>query len=432
LSTLYQSVISKLTGSNSETAKSLSKQSIATIIIQVLTIIFTAGASFFVAKYAGAEVYGTYSYAFSLVSLITMLVLFGFDDLLLREVAKAGEKAALFYLVKSYKYIILHFLIILLLSILYYYYFYKHSDLVYVVSLSCVLLFASLRIQLAALKGAKKIIQSQIPEYVIKPLVFFLFVVIFWTTESELSVKSVFISALLAHILAALFSFISFKNLDFNTKLSNNELNYKAVFVFFLLNIVSVLSSRADVVIMGLLTDAEQVGIYNLSARLADFISFSLMAIQMVIAAYIAQYYWAGEKEKLQKLLQTSSILISVSAISIYLFMVIVGTYILGFFGEEYASAYTSLVIVGLGKLIYSIAGLGSLLLLMTKHEKQLFRFTAIGVIVSIILNFLLIPSYGAVGAAIASCSGFFVWNVLIIRFCNSTLQLKLSFTNYF
>ena len=84
-------------------------------------------------------------------------------------------------------------------------------------------------------------------------------------------------------------------------------------------------------------------------------------------------------------------------------------------FGGEFREACTPLVILSLGQLINAAAGSVGFILNMTGHERDTAVGVTIAAAVNIVLNWLLIPRYQAVGAAWATGVSLMVWNVLLV-----------------
>jgi O-antigen/teichoic acid export membrane protein len=63
----------------------------------------------------------------------------------------------------------------------------------------------------------------------------------------------------------------------------------------------------------------------------------------------------------------------------------------------------------------------------MTGHERSAVLIFAGGLAVSLILNLLLIPSWGAVGAAVASSAGTATWNVAMLAYVRLRVGIDAS-----
>ncbi|CAD5243334.1 Polysaccharide biosynthesis protein (fragment) [Thermococcus camini] len=82
------------------------------------------------------------------------------------------------------------------------------------------------------------------------------------------------------------------------------------------------------------------------------------------------------------------------------------------FFGAKYVSAAPALQILALGFMFHTFLGLNGLSLLVIGKPKLNMIGDTFAVISNVLLNFLLIPPYGIVGAAVATAVSYFVANV--------------------
>ncbi|NJM87069.1 MAG: hypothetical protein HC847_07645, partial [Hydrococcus sp. RU_2_2] len=90
----------------------------------------------------------------------------------------------------------------------------------------------------------------------------------------------------------------------------------------------------------------------------------------------------------------------------------IAGKPILGLFGSEFRESYFLLLIHLFGQLVNAMAGPVALLLNMTGYHNDATKVLAVSATLNIILNAILIPSYGSVGASVATVISTTLWNV--------------------
>jgi O-antigen/teichoic acid export membrane protein len=178
---------------------------------------------------------------------------------------------------------------------------------------------------------------------------------------------------------------------------------------------MQILNKETSIVMLGVLQEPEDVGLFRVAQRGALLIPFGLQAVNMAIAPTISQMFTNGEKERLQRMISKSIMAIIAFAIPVTLILIIGGKWILSFiFGPEYAPAYLLMVVLCLGQLIN--AGMGSVGIILNMAGLE--RFTANGVAIAAVanvgLNGALIPKFGAIGAAIATSISLMIWNVML------------------
>jgi len=76
------------------------------------------------------------------------------------------------------------------------------------------------------------------------------------------------------------------------------------------------------------------------------------------------------------------------------------------------ASAYPWLLILAFGQLINAFAGPGLNILNMTGYEKSARNTMLVVVVLNVLLNLILIPTLGPLGAAISTTTTMVGWNV--------------------
>ena len=104
------------------------------------------------------------------------------------------------------------------------------------------------------------------------------------------------------------------------------------------------------------------------------------------------------------------------AALPIALAFLVAGRPILSlFYGTVYAVAWPALAALTLGALINAACGPVGNLLNMAGHERQTVRAVCESLCLNALLNWLLIPAYGATGAAIATMVGMMYWNLRLV-----------------
>jgi O-antigen/teichoic acid export membrane protein len=202
---------------------------------------------------------------------------------------------------------------------------------------------------------------------------------------------------------------------------------------FTLISGAGIINSHADIIMLGWLASEEDVGIYNVAIQAGTLVAFGLHAANAVIAPQFAKLYAQGDMARLQNLVTQSARVILLSAIPIALVFIFAGGTIVSFiFGAEYVDAHAALAILATGQLIN--AGFGSVgyLLSMTGHERFSARILWQTALLNVLLNTVLIPLYGLVGAAIASAVSLAIWNTMLYRevhrrlgICSTALRIK-------
>jgi O-antigen/teichoic acid export membrane protein len=183
-----------------------------------------------------------------------------------------------------------------------------------------------------------------------------------------------------------------------------------------------------DIIMLGLMVDETQVGIYNIAYKVGSVGFLVIVSVSTIITPQMATLYGSGHLLELKKLIHQATRLIAVLSIPLVLFLVFFSEYILSFFGSEIVSGSSTLIIVSIGVLFSAMAGNVDQILNMTNNQIVLRNITFLVFIINVILNLLLIPNYGINGAAIASL----VSNIVINLLCVYYIKKKLGFYTLF
>jgi O-antigen/teichoic acid export membrane protein len=168
-----------------------------------------------------------------------------------------------------------------------------------------------------------------------------------------------------------------------------------------------------DVLVLGIWSDAREVGIYGISMRIALLTAFILGAINVVVAPQFAALHASGNAAALKRLAQQSAFWTLVLATPAILVIVSVPDLILQLFGPQFKDGAWALRILAMGQFVNLATGPVGTLLLMTGHEKLMRNNVAISATLNLLCNLVLVPSYGAVGAAASTALSLAFMNII-------------------
>ncbi len=160
---------------------------------------------------------------------------------------------------------------------------------------------------------------------------------------------------------------------------------------------------KIDQVMIGNMLDIEQVGIYSVAVRLFEFWLFIPAIIISTFMPYLINLREVNNELYYYRLMQLYSFMFWMG-----IFVGIV-TFVFGediirlLFGEAYIGAYSALVLNIWSGVAISQGMARSIWLIGENLQKYRLYNNIIGAILNIVLNIILIPKYGIVGAAVAT-----------------------------
>jgi O-antigen/teichoic acid export membrane protein len=393
-----------------------------TIIIKVVAVGGSFISSLILARELGPSSYGVYSFVLSLVGLGVVFVSLGIPRLIVREVSAYRE---------NNNWPLIYGLL-------------KWSFSTEAVVVICVVVVAWIAIKsgihvedswiyyygilLLALKvfdeyfrmivRAFDPVYAQLPTGVIRPVAFLValsIASIFGALTASFAVILRALSVLLAFVLVIRFAVALLPASVWSSRPKYRKMHWaKSSMRFLLIGGLFIIQKRVDIAMMGFIGSSEETGIYKVAARASETIVFFLSAADMVLEPYISKIYTSGDMQQMQKVITDTTRGVFILSLPIAALFILKGEWVLGLFGEGYSSGYTALCVLSIGHLVNAAAGSVGLYLSMTKNEADTAWATGIAGVANVCLNILLIPEYGAEGAAIATCVTLTIWNLVM------------------
>lgn len=181
---------------------------------------------------------------------------------------------------------------------------------------------------------------------------------------------------------------------------------------------MSFLIGQTGVIILGMFRNEAEVGYYSIAVRLATLTAFVLQAINSMAAPKFSELYHAGKMDELFYIAKKSTKLIFLSTAPILIILIAFGKPILAFlFGGEFTIAYLAMVFLVVGQFVNSISGSTGLFMNMTGNQKVLRNISCGAATINVVLNLLLIPTLGIIGAALAGMISIIFWNCYTLAY---------------
>lgn len=297
-----------------------------------------------------------------------------------------------------------------------------------------VLPFAALSLQRqAVLRGLHQVARALIPEIIVRPVLLMAFAGgLVWGFGQTLSAPTGLILNGVAVMLAFLLGWYWQRRATPDEVRSASPASdvpgwLKISIPLFVVTCVQLLLVRMDIMLLGLLSGKDHAGIYAAASRVADLVVFALGTANIVVAPMIAALHARGDIHGIQRLLRLLSIGILSVTLPVSVVIFFFGGDILAMFGAGYRDAYVPLQILVFAQLVNALCGPVSYLLAMTGHQRVLMSVLSVSALLNLALNLLLIPTYGIVGAAIATAVTTLIWNTGLVYVIRRNLGVQSS-----
>lgn len=195
---------------------------------------------------------------------------------------------------------------------------------------------------------------------------------------------------------------------------------------FTLIGGAGVINNQTDIIMLGGFTGPDEVGIYRVAAQGATLVSFSLQVANAVVAPQLSRLYAQGDTARLQHLVTQSARVVLLAAIPVALVFILAGAPVVSWvFGSGFTAAHAPLAILAVGYLLNAVFGTVGVLLQMAGYQTVTARILWQTVLLNIVLNSVLIPPFGLVGAAVATSLCLPVWHFLLYMAARKRLGIS-------
>ncbi len=159
-----------------------------------------------------------------------------------------------------------------------------------------------------------------------------------------------------------------------------------------------------DTIMLGIFDTSQEVGLYNVAAPMARFISSPLEALVLIFMPITTALYARGATGEIRKTFSIVTKWLFLVTMPLFLTLFLFPDEIIYFtFGDDYTTAANALRILSIGFIINNLMGPNQVTLIAIGQPRFVLWVTLATAIFNIILNAILIPRYGVEGAAIAS-----------------------------
>lgn len=255
-------------------------------------------------------------------------------------------------------------------------------------------------------------------------LIFLIFIFFTYNTYNNLAYLTLFFC--LSYILTFLIE-ITVSILE-NRPKKVEKIPYKKILIISIpmmfSGLMQLLLNWTDIFMLGIMMNNEDVGKYNVAFKIGSMMLIFLATISTIILPKLSQFFEEKNHQELEKIIKQSTKLGILISTPFLLGLMIFGQSILGFFGKEYVNSYNILVIIAVTGYLGVLAGNIDQILNMSNNQKTLLYINTIALFLNIGINLILIPIYGALGAAMATL----ITTILMKTSCILLIKKKLGF----
>ncbi|WP_342470247.1 flippase [Ureibacillus sp. FSL K6-3587] len=352
--------------------------------------IFTLLFSLVCTRLFGAEIFGEYTYAFTIITILSIAAKFGLDNGLIYSLPKNKYKHVSFSFLANFVISILLIVVVWLLT----------DNKILKLMLPIVWLYSVEYLFFSLYRSDGKFKEFYKINGFLSMVIRIGFVVLLFYILGQ-NIYSIIIATYISFIFSNIIYFIQNKYKFEKLILDVGLLTYS--FPLLLSNMVSLLMGRIDILMLGSLGTKTEVGIYQIVVQISGLISVILVIFISVFAPRVANYYHNGEIEKIRQLYTKTTRVLFILSLMITMMIILLSEFILSIFGKDFINGQMALIYMCIGQFVNVAVGAVWTLMSMTGKPKFQLYSNIISLILSVILNLLLIPKFGMNGAAIST-----------------------------
>lgn len=361
--------------------------------------------------------FGAYFFTLTLANILALPILAGLPTLMVREIAVArgaGDEGTIIGIMRwSVAFVAVSTVLLCLIggTVLYAGGWIESIRPVYLLALPLIVGLGAMHLAAAVLKGYENPLRGSLPDGLIRPSLLLIFAVVVAAAGSLTPERTVLLHFAAACLAAgwALVVARTIRRTPKNSLTSARPLYRTRAWLAELLPLslitgAALLNNRLDVMMLGWLADISEVGRYGIALQIAALATIGPNIVHSIVQPQIARFHAQRDLDTLQHETTKAARLGFGLALAAMAVLALFGdTVVLGLVGEDFKIAIPTFLILGSARVLFSAMGPVGIALNMTGNARMTASLTMASALLNAVLNALLIPPYGAIGAAWAT-----------------------------
>ncbi|NQZ82854.1 MAG: flippase [Colwellia sp.] len=409
--------------------------------LKLFAALFGFVVSVVITRFLSVEDAGYYFFVLSMIALLSTVGRVGVDNAIVRFMAvanKAQDHGQISHVFLLSMHLVLKFslliAVILMPLVFFLYCYFFGGELSYYLMLIWLVLLIPLTsmstVIVQSFQGVKRVIPFALLNNVLRPLnLMGLLIVIsmMGTLTLNLALSVYYIGIMTTVGIGYYYWRKSYPAADATTISSSFKVEFhQASFSLWGLTCLAIVMGQGAQVLLGVFSDGEQLAYFAVANRIAILVAIVLLALNGILSPKFAEIFAENDKKRLQDIYRSSTRIMLFFTSPILLVAFFFAPQILALFGPDYVSASLVLRILVAGQFVKVAVGSVGQLLIMSGFERVQRFNLFIAVTILVFLSVLLMPSYGALGGAIATFFAMTINNVLGLIKVYQKLNIKL------
>lgn len=179
-------------------------------------------------------------------------------------------------------------------------------------------------------------------------------------------------------------------------------------------SVADLLFIDTDLLLAGTLLPRKELAIFAVCLKLAFFAKFAVDILQGLVGPEMARCYARRDTAGLQRSIALSNLASVVSTLAMVIAAALFSRQALGVFGPEYVSGEAAFITLVAVQVVNAFGGPNVALLTLKGAQRRINVAYAIAGALLVVLNVVLVPLYGILGAALAVLAVYITLNIIL------------------
>lgn len=187
-----------------------------------------------------------------------------------------------------------------------------------------------------------------------------------------------------------------------------------------------------DLLLLSHTLSREELAIFGICTRIFSLTSFAVAAVYAVTLPDMFESEANADREAFKRKVGDANFVASIISVVLFGGIAVAGPFALMLFGPSFSAGAAPLAVLSLALVVRSVMGPASLVLSIHDRPYASLPSVALGVATLVACNWLLVPRFGLMGAALSAIIAITIWSVGLWWVALRTAKLDVSILQWF
>ncbi len=182
-----------------------------------------------------------------------------------------------------------------------------------------------------------------------------------------------------------------------------------------------------SILMVGSIMSASETGIFGVSIKITFLMAFAIQIVHQVMLRDASDAHLLKNHQALQATVRKANRFAVAITLSGFVFLVVFGNYVLGFFGAGFTEGYAGMIGLMIAQVIRAAAGPAIQILMISGNQRASIPAYMVSIVLLFVCNFLFVPIFGFIGAAAAVIITTLFWTICLNRIVKQKVGISVS-----